>query len=65
MLIFTFAALLDQLAPGGRMLVPVGDATNQELQLVTRLPEANVVRRLEGCRFVPLIGEAGFHTWFD
>ena len=58
-------ALLDQLGPGGRMLVPVGDATNQELQLVTRLPEGNVVRRLEGCRFVPLIGEAGFHTWFD
>ena len=58
-------ALLDQLVLGGRMLIPVGDATNQELQLVTRLPEGNLVRRLEGCRFVPLIGEAGFRTSFE
>jgi len=58
-------ALLDQLTIGGRMLIPVGDANTQELQLVTRFPEGNVVRRLEGCRFVPLIGEAGFRTWFD
>jgi protein-L-isoaspartate(D-aspartate) O-methyltransferase len=57
--------LLDQLAIGGRMLIPVGDANNQELQQVTRFPDGNVVRRLEGCRFVPLIGEAGFHTSFD
>jgi protein-L-isoaspartate(D-aspartate) O-methyltransferase len=58
-------ALLQQLAIGGRMIIPVGDATNQELQLVTNTPEGNVVRRLEGCRFVPLIGEEGFRTSFD
>lgn len=58
-------ALLNQLAIGGRMLIPVGDANNQELQLVTRFPEGDIVRRLEGCRFVPLIGEAGFRTSFD
>ena len=58
-------ALLHQLAIGGRMIIPVGDATNQELQLVTNTPEGNVVRRLEGCRFVPLIGEEGFRTSFD
>lgn len=58
-------ALLNQLTIGGRMLIPVGDANTQELQLITRFPEGNVVRRLEGCRFVPLIGEAGFRTSFD
>lgn len=58
-------ALLEQLANGGRMIIPVGDATTQELQLVTRTPEGNIVRRLEGCRFVPLIGEEGFRTSFD
>ena len=57
-------ALLQQLTVGGRMIIPVGDAANQELQLVTHTTEANVVRRLEGCRFVPLIGEEGFRTSF-
>jgi protein-L-isoaspartate(D-aspartate) O-methyltransferase len=57
--------LLEQLAAGGRMIIPVGDATNQELQLVTRTTEGDVVRRLEGCRFVPLIGEEGFRASFD
>jgi len=58
-------ALLEQLADGGRMIIPVGDATTQELQLVTHTHEGNIVRRLEGCRFVPLIGEEGFRTSFD
>ena len=58
-------ALLQQLAIGGRMIIPVGDATNQELQLITNTPDGNLLRRLEGCRFVPLIGEEGFRTSFD
>jgi protein-L-isoaspartate(D-aspartate) O-methyltransferase len=58
-------ALLEQLGIAGRMIIPVGDATNQELQLVTHTPGGDVVRRLEGCRFVPLIGEEGFRTSFD
>ena len=54
-------ALVEQLAPGGRLLVPVGDTHQQVLQLLRRDPQGMVsVQMLEGCRFVPLIGEQGF-----
>jgi protein-L-isoaspartate(D-aspartate) O-methyltransferase len=54
-------ALIEQLAPGGRLLIPVGDANQQFLQLVQRDQQGNIrVQTLEGCRFVPLIGQQGF-----
>jgi len=54
-------ALVDQLALGGRLVVPVGDAKQQILQLVQRHPDGTTsMRTLEGCRFVPLIGQQGF-----
>jgi protein-L-isoaspartate(D-aspartate) O-methyltransferase len=54
-------ALIEQLAPGGRLLIPVGDTHQQVLQLVRRDRQGNVsVQTLEGCRFVPLIGKQGF-----
>jgi protein-L-isoaspartate(D-aspartate) O-methyltransferase len=54
-------ALTAQLAPGGRLVVPVGDPQQQAVQLVERDHDGNVtVRTLEGCRFVPLIGQQGF-----
>ena len=54
-------ALMDQLAVGGRLLIPVGEADQQVLQLVQRNADGSTtVRTLEGCRFVPLIGEQGF-----
>ena len=54
-------ALIEQLAVGGRLLIPVGDADQQVLQLVLRNADGTTsVRTLEGCRFVPLIGEQGF-----
>jgi protein-L-isoaspartate(D-aspartate) O-methyltransferase len=54
-------ALVQQLAPGGRLLIPVGDTNQQVLQLVHRDQQDNItVRTLEGCRFVPLIGQQGF-----
>ena len=54
-------ALMDQLAVGGRLLIPVGEADQQVLQLVQRHADGStMVRTLEGCRFVPLIGEQGF-----
>src|ERR1051326_2391893 len=54
-------ALMDQLAVGGRLLIPIGDAEQQILQLVQRNADGTTnVRTLEGCRFVPLIGEQGF-----
>ena len=54
-------AIVDQLAVGGRLLIPVGEADQQVLQLVQRNADGNTtVCTLEGCRFVPLIGEQGF-----
>ena len=53
-------SLFDQLREGGRMIVPVGPAEAQELQLVRRHQGRLEVTRLEGCRFVPLIGGQGY-----
>ena len=56
--------LLDQLAPGGRLVMPVGDPGGvQELVKVTRRTDGSTVQEnLGGVRFVPLIGEEG---WSD
>src|SRR5260370_5919108 len=51
--------LLSQLAEGGRMILPVGDAEHQELQLIERRGDAFPTRMLEGCRFAPLVGYHG------
>jgi protein-L-isoaspartate(D-aspartate) O-methyltransferase len=52
--------LLAQLAEGGRMIIPVGEADHQELQLVEKHGDAFPAKILEGCRFVPLVG---YHGW--
>lgn len=50
-------ALIDQLAPGGRMVIPVGTAV-QELVLVTKASDGHVTEMpLLGVRFVPLVGQ--------
>lgn len=54
------AALVEQLAIGGRMVVPVGDASQQVLKLVRKHADGISETTLEGCRFVPLIGRGGF-----
>ena len=52
--------LLDQLEEGGRMIIPVGDQTLQELTKVTK-KDGNVrAEKFGGCRFVPLRGEHGW-----
>jgi protein-L-isoaspartate(D-aspartate) O-methyltransferase len=53
-------ALFEQLSEGGRMIVPVGPAQAQELQLVRKENGRASVTNLEGCRFVPLIGGQGY-----
>jgi len=53
-------ALLDQLSPRGRMVIPVGGPISQELLLICHDGEQWVQRRLCGCTFVPLIGEEGW-----
>jgi protein-L-isoaspartate(D-aspartate) O-methyltransferase len=52
--------LMDQLAPGGRLVVPVGPADTQELMRVTRGPRDFSIHTLGGCRFVPLIGDGAW-----
>ena len=53
--------LIDQLKPGGRLVMPVGDrAWIQQLVKLTRLPDGTMVREyLGGVHFVPLIGGEG------
>ena len=53
-------ALWQQLAAGGRLVVPVGPPDAQELQLIKKVNGTALVHRIEGCRFVPLIGEHGY-----
>jgi protein-L-isoaspartate(D-aspartate) O-methyltransferase len=48
-------ALYDQLEPRGRLVVPVGGAGGQWLEVVVRTPEGPAVRRSVPCRFVPLV----------
>ncbi len=48
-------ALFAQLREGGRMVVPVGPPSSQELQLIRKDSGQPEVKVLEGCRFVPLV----------
>jgi protein-L-isoaspartate(D-aspartate) O-methyltransferase len=52
--------LVDQLAMGGRLVVPVGDRLSQELFLVERVAEGIKKTNLGGVRFVDLIGKWGW-----
>lgn len=54
--------LLDQLADGGRLVIPIGDRTSQELVRITKQNEKYSQENLGGCRFVNLIG---LHGWKD
>jgi protein-L-isoaspartate(D-aspartate) O-methyltransferase len=52
--------LLDQLAMGGRMLVPVGSLDTQRLLLVTRTQGGIEEEEVLDCTFVPLLGRFGW-----
>lgn len=54
--------LVDQLSPGGRLVMPVGEpGWVQELVKVTKRPDGTTEQQnLGGVRFVPLIGEEGW-----
>jgi protein-L-isoaspartate(D-aspartate) O-methyltransferase len=53
-------ALIEQLAVGGRMVLPVGSRELQDLVLVRKTQDGIFRARLDGCAFVPLIGQEGF-----
>ena len=53
-------ALYEQLAPNGRLVVPIGDRWDQLLTLVVRGPDGPHLEKSVPCRFVPLVGEQGF-----
>jgi protein-L-isoaspartate(D-aspartate) O-methyltransferase len=53
--------LLEQLAPGGRLIVPVGDRETQALRLITKDQSGQTTAQtVSDVRFVPLIGQFGF-----
>lgn len=55
-------ALVQQLAVGGRMIVPVGGHYAQELVVITREEKGVRQARMGGCRFVKLVGEQGWQS---
>ena len=56
------AELVAQLAPGGRIVVPVGDARLQSLRVIRRDGDGGLsVTDRGGVVFVPLVGERGFY----
>lgn len=52
--------LIEQLALGGRLVLPVGSQEMQDLVLVKKNEQGLWRTRLDGCAFVPLIGAQGF-----
>jgi protein-L-isoaspartate(D-aspartate) O-methyltransferase len=52
--------LVDQLAEGGRLLVPVGDRETQKLVMVRRRGEVLEKEEMAAVRFVPLLGSHGW-----
>lgn len=57
------ADLVVQLAPGGRMVIPVGDDAAQTLLIITKDADGSVrTERTIGCRFVKLVGKSGWQA---
>jgi protein-L-isoaspartate(D-aspartate) O-methyltransferase len=54
--------LIEQLADGGKMILPVGSREEQQLQLVRKVGDQIAVTNEELCRFVPLLGEQGWQS---
>ena len=55
--------LLNQLAVGGKMVIPVGDRVSQSMQIISKLAENNYsVKEIPNFKFVPLIGKDGWKS---
>lgn len=53
-------ALLEQLKDPGRLVIPVGERSDQELRVIWKRNGRLESRSSTGCRFVPLRGEEGW-----
>ncbi len=56
------SALVEQLNSGGRMVLPLGPPGEQNLVRVAKGPGGAIIRDIEPCNFVPLVGRSG---WSD
>jgi len=54
--------LVEQLRPGARLVIPVGDEDTQTLVVVERTAHGTIERPMMACRFVKLIGECGWRA---
>jgi len=52
--------LIDQLAEGGRLVLPVGDRYLQNLTIIRKIKGKIETESSIGCMFVPLLGRFGF-----
>ena len=52
--------LVDQLAIGGRLVIPIGDRDSQQLTIYQRTESTVETRTAGGCRFVPLVSPHAF-----
>ena len=52
--------LLNQMADGGRIVIPVGDLDIQDLAIITRIGDRYERKQINGFKFVPLIGKMGW-----
>jgi protein-L-isoaspartate(D-aspartate) O-methyltransferase len=53
-------ALEEQLAEGGRLVIPVGNLDYQQLRLIRRVSGQLTASVVNECRFVPLVGRHGW-----
>jgi protein-L-isoaspartate(D-aspartate) O-methyltransferase len=53
-------SLIEQLADGGRLVIPVGSRLEQQVQVVRKIDQETVVTAHDPCRFVPLVGAQGW-----
>jgi protein-L-isoaspartate(D-aspartate) O-methyltransferase len=54
--------LFEQLAEGGRLVMPVGDASSQVLEIVEKVNGQRRVTRDSGCVFVKLVGKYAWES---